>query len=409
MLDEDRKSYCAEERLELMMKGLHLDDSNKISLSSKTRRWNILMILVTAVCSIISMTPYIHLNLHEPNPLTPFVRWTFPIIRAIGGFLTVTMTQLVIQSRILEITRKRLILNGLSEKELKDFGIDVKDEKLRSTALDQHFSVLGQRVRLRLQTSAQNPIISGDAAATSSTHNSTTDRIQIDHANSKIPTPSSISSFTPYAIDHPVANPKIGSSYKAVDLEKGVEPKVEPAASEEEIPRERLESIRDRIIEANGSSVLMWIFLILLFIGIVASVAGYIGCFSAVQGARSSQEALYWLCLEAGLSIIRIILWGLNPKGDDAPPLELKLKLDKHSPLPTCTSYANDIEDEMVLPLVRATEFLETITSYAGLVKRFSDPSLTLYYTLTRRTTERGMIQSLYFVNMYFHHGISSH
>jgi hypothetical protein len=102
------------------MKGLHFDDSNKISLSSKTRRWNILMILVTAVCSVISITPYIHLNLQEPNPLTPFVRWTFPIIRAIGGVLTVTITQLVIQSRILEITRKRLILNGLSEKELKD-------------------------------------------------------------------------------------------------------------------------------------------------------------------------------------------------------------------------------------------------------------------------------------------------
>jgi hypothetical protein len=311
MLDEDRKGYCAEERLESMMKELHLDDSNKISLSSNTRTWNIQMILVTAVCSLVSIAPYIHLNIHEPNSLTPFVRWTFPIVRAIGGFLTATMTQLVIQSRILEITRKRLILNGLSEKELNGFGIDVKDEKSRSTALDQHFSALEQQVRLEV-----------------------------------------------------------------ADLEKG---------ASEKIPTERLDSIRDRIIEANGSLVLRWIFLILLCIGIVASVAGYIGCFSAVQGVRSSQEVLYWLCLEAGLSIVRIIIWGLNLKGDDAPPLELKLKLNKRSPLPTCTSYANDIKDEIVLPLVRATQFLEMITSYAGLVKQFSDPAVTLYYTLTLR------------------------
>jgi hypothetical protein len=311
MLDEDRKSYCAEMRLESMMKELHLDDSNKISLSSKTRAWNIQMILATAVFSLVSIRPYIHLNLHEPNSLTPFVRWTFPIIRAIGGFLTATMTQLVIQSRILEIARKRLILNGLSEKELSGFGIDVKDETWCSTTLHQHFSVLEQQVRLGV-----------------------------------------------------------------ADLEKG---------ASEKIPKERLDSIRDRIIEANGSPILIWIFLIFLLIGIVGSVAGYVGCFSVVQGVRSSQEALYWLCLEAGLSIVRIILWGLNPKGDDAPPLELKVKLDKHSPLPTCTSSANDIEKETVLPLVRAKEFLETITSYAGLVKQFSDPALTLYYTLTRR------------------------
>ena len=125
--------------------------------------------------------------------------------------------------------------------------------------------------------------------------------------------------------------------------------------------------------------------LALLLAGIIASVAGYVGCFSAVQGSGSSKEALIWLCLEAGLSVIRIILWGINPKGDDAPPLEFTFKLDKHAPLPTCCKSAEEIEELKVLPLVRATEFLEAITSYAGILHRFSDIRLTLYYTLTRR------------------------
>jgi hypothetical protein len=61
-----------------------------------------------------------------------------------------------------------------------------------------------------------------------------------------------------------------------------------------------------------------------------------------------------------------MILWGLNPIANDAPPLEFTLMLDK------------------VLPLTRANYFLNSITSFAGLIKHFNRPGLTLYYTLTR-------------------------
>ena len=159
---------------------------------------------------------------------------------------------------------------------------------------------------------------------------------------------------------------------------------LEPGLAAEAAGKDR-ENLQRRIKEANGSSVLRWTFLVLLFVGVVASVVGYVGCFSAVQGSGSSKEALIWLCLEAGLSIIRIVLWAVNPKGDDAPPLKFKFELDEHAPLPTCTKSAEEIEELKVLPLIRATEFLEGITSYAGLLHRFSPPRLTLYYTLTRR------------------------
>ena len=135
----------------------------------------------------------------------------------------------------------------------------------------------------------------------------------------------------------------------------------------------------------NSHSAPTWFLLLLLLLGVIASVVGYIGCFSVVQSAEKSTGPLSWLVLESALSLLRMYIWGLNPVSDDAPPLEFVLKLDEEPPLPTCNMYQNDIEADNVLPLTRASQFLNSITSFAGLVERFDHPDLTLYYTLTRK------------------------
>ena len=122
-----------------------------------------------------------------------------------------------------------------------------------------------------------------------------------------------------------------------------------------------------------------------LLFGIIASVVGYIGCFSVVQNSTTTFGPISWLCLEAGLSLMRLAIWAWNPTKDDAPPLEIILKLDKQEPLPTCNKYNEDILEYSVLPLTRARDFLKMITSFAGLIKPFGNPDLSLYYTLTRR------------------------
>lgn len=60
------------------------------------------------------------------------------------------------------------------------------------------------------------------------------------------------------------------------------------------------------------------------------------------------------------------------------------MKLDGHALLSTCNKYDDEIKEEKILPLTTASQFLESITSFAGLVERFAHPDLTLYYTLTR-------------------------
>ena len=128
-----------------------------------------------------------------------------------------------------------------------------------------------------------------------------------------------------------------------------------------------------------------WLLLCLLLIGILASVVGYVGCFSVVQNSTSPFGPVSWLCLEAGLSLMRLGIWAWNPTSDDAPPLEITLELDEHKPLPTCNKDDEEILENKVLPLTRARDFLKIITSFAGLIDPFNNPDLSLYYTLTRK------------------------
>ena len=130
---------------------------------------------------------------------------------------------------------------------------------------------------------------------------------------------------------------------------------------------------------------LTWLLLCLLLIGLVASVVGYVGCFSVVQNSTSTFGPLSWFCLETGLSVMRLAIWAWNPTTHEAPPLEIIFKLDKyeHKPFPTCNKDNEEILRSKVLPLTRARDFLNIITSFAGLIEPFGNPDLSLYYTLT--------------------------
>ena len=54
------------------------------------------------------MIPYIYLNLRGGSSLSHGIQWTFPTVRAVGGFLTATMMQLTIQRRITTLCRRWL-------------------------------------------------------------------------------------------------------------------------------------------------------------------------------------------------------------------------------------------------------------------------------------------------------------
>ncbi|KAJ7027619.1 hypothetical protein C8F04DRAFT_1294058 [Mycena alexandri] len=138
---------------------------------------------------------------------------------------------------------------------------------------------------------------------------------------------------------------------------------------------------------------------LLLFIGIGATAVGYLGCFTVVQNAPASSTYM-WLGIEVALALLRIYIWGLNPRWDEATGLTLELQLpDDFDQAPRITT-PQDLQEDILpssgdseTPFVILTdsEFLEYISKYTGPVQRFSDPDnhVAIYYTLAG-VPERG-------------------
>jgi hypothetical protein len=109
MLDGNNKDkHLVETRLDELLEDLHVDKTKITGVRHNSKRWNVEMMIYTAFCCLLSMIPYIYLNLRGGSTLTHGVRWTFPAVRAIGGFLTATMMQLIIQRRITTLCRRWL-------------------------------------------------------------------------------------------------------------------------------------------------------------------------------------------------------------------------------------------------------------------------------------------------------------
>jgi hypothetical protein len=110
MLDDNNKDkhHLVETRLDELLEDLHVDKTKITGVRHNSKRWNVDMMAYTALCCLLSMIPYIYLNLRGGSSLSHGTRWTFPTVRAVGGFLTATMMQLIIQRRITTLCRRWL-------------------------------------------------------------------------------------------------------------------------------------------------------------------------------------------------------------------------------------------------------------------------------------------------------------
>jgi hypothetical protein len=107
MIDRNDKDgrYLVETRLDKLVEELHIDKTQIEGVVQKTTRWNVTMMVLSATMCVLSVVPYIFLNVKGVNGLY-HTRWMFPSLRAAGGCLTTTMTQVIIQRRITNLTRR---------------------------------------------------------------------------------------------------------------------------------------------------------------------------------------------------------------------------------------------------------------------------------------------------------------
>ncbi|KAF8064863.1 hypothetical protein FPV67DRAFT_158337 [Lyophyllum atratum] len=289
-----RRRHLAETRLDSLLEALHIDDVERLAVVTSCSKWNVKMFLLTAVFSIIGLAPYIHLNLDKRHNLPLKTRLVFSITRVVGGFLTATSLQILIERRLVALLKNRLAFRAL------DAYIAAAKTPLPGGVLwDPH-----QTSELCLRSLEQ--------------------WFRSGHVHSPYEHMRLFMGFTAIgkgAYDEKLNDIEVGTGRQAsvqpVDFSRECGHDAKPSASESKDTRYHQSSIaalRQKFIEvktqfALGSEI-MWPFIILTALGIAASVVGYIGCFSVVQGSSRSRDPLIWLILESVLSIVRIALWG---------------------------------------------------------------------------------------------------
>lgn len=392
MIDPDGAGcHLAETRLDSLLNELHIEDVEKLRIETTCGAWNIKMATSTFLLCAVSLLPYVYLN-RDGNKLPRSASWTFPVIRALGGFLTSSGLQILIQQRLSNLLKQRLIfriLDPLVEtiilRDLRGSRIPQwnthKPSEICLWNLEQYLSDLNAEVSgsffQRLGWAFQNILGRRKGG-------------NVHDAWSSGPSEKNV----------PPVHANFMSEGSLEDVELG-------KSEDQQCHLDWVGDLRTKFIQAHNRfpiSETSWLFLILVSLGICASVIGYVGCFSVVQGAAHSRGPLIWLAIEATLSIVRVVLWSWNPASDNPNPIKFSLELSSYPPLSTCNKSGQDIHPEKTLPLVRAPEFLESFTAYAGLLSRFDDPGISLFYTLTRKAADApGIYERVLYITLFDH------
>ncbi|KAF9068377.1 hypothetical protein BDP27DRAFT_1448414 [Rhodocollybia butyracea] len=128
---------------------------------------------------------------------------------------------------------------------------------------------------------------------------------------------------------------------------------------------EKAPSIPLRSRKKDRDTLYLIISQLFLILGIIATVIGYLGCFTLVQNTNSL-NAILWLSLEATLCLLRVLIWGWNPHCDENTKVTVRLSLSDIQPGPTTAPSYHDIQ---------------------GPVERFTEPDIVIYYTLLHEDT----------------------
>jgi len=345
----DGTRYMAETRLMEILKEKHIEDPERVSVEWNSTEWNVMLVLCIMVAAVCSVIPYAALVSPRFRPSVVHSPWIFPLLRTVGGSLATVCCQFLIQSRVIILMKNRIIFMIMNR-------VLFDDPKLKSNISDQ--DIRGQNVfRWGENDSSEECLWNLEQYLRSQCSN--TKRSTEEHHD------------RPRDISIPMGTFEFTKAQEVLD---------------------KLRNVRnDHIHTSSFNRAFIFISWIFLSLSLPATVTGYIGCFTLVSGSGGNGP-LIWLLLEAGLSIIRILVWAWNPSFDERTGITVGLKLVDHQPLVTTEKVIEVIEQtgEKTLSLVPERQFLEWITSYTGPLEQFqSSENLTLYFTLTGKRAER--------------------
>ncbi|KAF4584645.1 hypothetical protein EYR40_004633 [Pleurotus pulmonarius] len=357
----DGERHVAEKSLTEMLEKLHITDMEKLSVEEHRKDWNLRLLCCLLPVAVASTMPYIYF-IRNDHTDPKYARWLYPLMRTIGGCLTATMVQFIIQTRLMEIIKNRLVFLRLDTIAKGQGGnIDLPEwwdaKKSSEVALCRLFApkspdvpeaeglwkVLRHNVMVKDEPRRSDPLPTAGAQAQSNVS----------------------------------------------QQENG-----DPEAGTLAIPNTL--DVKEIYRPFTTPSYFHCMYIFLIICGVVLSIGGYIGSFTIVtndgKANANSKGSLIWLGAEIALSLLRMLIWSLNPSFDEHTNLTFKLQLEKSNPLPTCNKFSEELEANGVIPLARSREFLGQITSFVGLLEPFKSDGdgVALYYTMS---VQRGPVK----------------
>jgi len=339
----DGTHYVAEMCLMEILKEKHIEDPERVSVEWKSTEWNVMLVLCIMVATVCSVIPYAALVSPRFRPSVVHSPWIFPLLRTVGGSLATVCCQFLIQSRVISLMKSRIVFMIMNRVLLDDL-------KSKSNKSDQDIR-------------SQNAFRWGKNDPSEECLWNLEQYLRSQCSNTQRSTEENHD--RPRDISIPMGTFEFTKPQDVLN---------------------KLHDVRNEHIHTSSfNRAFIFTSWIILSLSLPATVAGYIGCFTLVSGSRGNGP-LIWLLLEAGLSIIRILVWAWNPSFDERAGITVGLTLVDDQPLVTTEKDIEVIKGtgENALSLVPERQFLEWITSYTGPLEQFrSSENLTLYFTLT--------------------------
>lgn len=332
MPEAEEKRYGAESRLLTLLQRHYLGPSaHKIQVERPPisglhlpgiRPWNLWLLGTSALVACLGATPYLHFTvLHHTS--FPALGIFFPICRVVGGLLCVFPGQLLLQYRIQMILRQRMLFAGINNL--------LNNEGWRIESLSEYIQWDERYASEVCLTSLRDFL-----------------QAPMDNALKD-----NIEPFLNVLARALRRNPVVGGP--PTDAANADPPKATADAG----------AIAMQLEQAQRNTAARVVMQILLLMGFIMALVGYVGCFTIVQNAPNSTDTYIWLGAEAVLAFVRLLVWAANPSWDDSDGVLLIMDCSNRESLPVVES---DKDLPHTFEVMSGRTFWETLEAYCGAV-----------------------------------------
>jgi len=345
----DNRRYLAESNLIAALEGLQMQGLQdrgghmQIRFKDPVAPWNFHLIISSLIAAGVSLSPYLHFIIVRDTSSRVWA-CIFPVMRAVGGFFCIIGGQQLLQRRILTVLQQRLDFMYIAK-----FLKNECDVMSIPSPREKHFFWNWRTIP---KATPENIPIRWDDQWTSEECLQDLYRYLELFEGTPDENMEKLLGHISGLPDKTTAE-RLQKKYpKFFTRERPAEP----------VPKKHLTET--------------WLYWVLIFVGVLASVAGYIGCFSLVQDAKATSTGRYtWIILEAVLAIIRMIVWALNPSFDDMHGLQVCLDLSDKSPrnlikeqgeVNSKTLPTKSTDPKVTLPILNGEAFYDAFVKHSG-------------------------------------------